>query len=112
MGLKEWAAEQQERSTRLNLERHAAKVNGRPWWECSLPQFVVEYKSVDALNAELPIATEHGWELDNTAAAGSHINVGRTVTSAALTGGISLLFGASRSKGKTTIVWKRSARPA
>ena len=39
-----------------------------------------------------------GWELMNSGADSGHVNVGRTVTAAALTGGLSLLFVASRSR--------------
>jgi hypothetical protein len=37
-----------------------------------------------------------------------HINLGRTVTGAALTGGLSLLIGGSRSKGKVIITYTRT----
>lgn len=42
---------------------------------------------------------QHGYSLADQSSAGSHVNVGRTASAAVLTGGVSLLFGASRSKG-------------
>lgn len=49
----------------------------------------------------------HGYSIASQTGTGSHVNVGRTVTGAVLTGGLSLLFGASRSKDKITITFVR-----
>jgi hypothetical protein len=38
------------------------------------------------------------------------VNVGRTVTGAVLTGGLSLLFGASRSKGTVTLMYLKKTK--
>jgi hypothetical protein len=51
----------------------------------------------------------NGYEVQDQSAAGSHVNVGRTATAAVLTGGLSLLFGASRSKGTVTLMYLKSA---
>lgn len=96
-----------EKSDRIQLTRHAKKIDGKPWWESSMTQFVCEYKDLDQLNMELAIANPLGWYIDDTTGDSGHINVGRTATGAVLTGGISLLFGGSRSKGKTTVTWRR-----
>ena len=50
---------------------------------------------------------QDGWELVNSGNDTGHVNVGRTVAAAALTGGLSLLFGASRSAEKVTLTFKR-----
>ena len=50
---------------------------------------------------------EHGYQIQASAGTGSHVNVGRTVTAALLTGGLSLLFGASRSQQKVTMTFTR-----
>lgn len=43
--------------------------------------------------------TQHGYRQAGQSGAGSHVNVGRTASAAVLTGGVSLLFGASPSTG-------------
>ena len=52
----------------------------------------------------------NGYEVQDQSSAGTHVNVGRTVTGAVLTGGLSLLFGASRSKGTVTLMYLKSAK--
>jgi len=47
----------------------------------------------------------NGYEVQDQSSAGSHVNVGRTVSAAVLTGGLSLLFGGSRSKGTVTLMY-------
>ena len=49
--------------------------------------------------SDAEILAMHGYVIVGQSGTGGHVNVGRTVTPAVLTGGISLLFGASRSKG-------------
>jgi len=55
------------------------------------------------LEAKLLLA--NGYEIQDQSSAGSHVNVGRTVSGAVLTGGLSLLFGGSRSKGTVTLMY-------
>jgi hypothetical protein len=52
----------------------------------------------------------NGYEVQDQSSAGSHVNVGRTASAAVLTGGLSLLFGASRSKGTVTLMYLKSAK--
>ena len=52
----------------------------------------------------------NGYEVQDQSSAGSHVNVGRTVTGAVLTGGLSLLFGASRSKGTVTLMYLKKTK--
>ena len=42
----------------------ATKINGAPWWLSDAPQVVAAYENVFAINRELPIVIELGWELD------------------------------------------------
>jgi hypothetical protein len=57
------------------------------------------------MESEISELLEHGYTIASQAGTGSHVNVGRTVTGAVLTGGLSLLFGASRSKEKITLTF-------
>jgi hypothetical protein len=102
MGLKEW-------SDRRQVIRKAKKVKGKPWWEADLKQFVCQYDRVDHLNDELGLASERGWSVKDTSGTDGHINVGRTVTGAVFTGGLTLMLGGSRNKGKITVTWERDA---
>jgi hypothetical protein len=72
--------------------------------------YVATYKSEKEMRKDVEEAVKHGWTLQDSAATGGHINVGRTVAPAVLTGGISLLFGASRSKDKVTVTFLRDER--
>jgi len=49
-----------------------------------------------------------GWELMNSANDNGHVRLGKTLGLAALTGGVSLLFGASRTKEKITLTFKKT----
>jgi hypothetical protein len=57
--------------------------------------------------AEAGILSRHGYLIAGQSGVGSHINVGRTVAPAVLTGGISLLFGASRSSANITVTYTK-----
>ena len=59
------------------------------------------------MQGEAAILASHGYYLAGQSGQGGHVNVGRTVAPAVLTGGLSLLFGASRSKGRTTVTFYR-----
>jgi hypothetical protein len=52
----------------------------------------------------------NGYEVQDQSSAGSHVNVGRTATAAVLTGGLSLLFGGSRSKGTVTLMYLKKTK--
>jgi hypothetical protein len=62
----------------------------------------------------IELETKHllanGYEVQDQSSAGSHVNVGRTATAAVLTGGLSLLFGASRSKGSVTLMYLKKTK--
>jgi hypothetical protein len=68
---------------------------------------VKEYKTAAEFEADAERMIAAGYHMQGQSATDGHINVGRTVTGAALTGGWSLLLGASRTKGKTTVTWLR-----
>ena len=71
------------------------------------PVVVRVYKSNETKRMEHEIAEllSNGYEIQAQSGTGSHINVGRTVTGAVLTGGLSLLLGGSRSSGTHTITF-------
>lgn len=58
-------------------------------------------------NEEANVLAAHGYAPLTQSGVGSHLNLGRTATGAVLTGGLSLLFGGSRSKGTIQITYRR-----
>ena len=90
----------------------ARQINGKPWWYSDRDAMLINYQDEDQPDRELVFASERGWYIADMAAEGGHVNVGRTATGAVLTGGISLLFGGSRKKGKLTINWRREGAGA
>jgi len=72
--------------------------------------YVATYKNEKDMRKDVEEAVKFGWMLQDSAAIGGHINVGRTVLPAVATGGLSLLFGASRSKDKVTVTYVRDER--
>jgi hypothetical protein len=67
----------------------------------------VEKWSSKKMDAHVSEMMQDGWELVNSANNAGHLNVGRTVVPAMLTGGLSLLLGASRSAETITLTFKR-----
>ena len=78
----------------------------------SSPTIIRSYENSDAglrqANTDAATLARQGYVPTGQAADGGHINLGRTATGAVLTGGISLLFGGSRTKGKVTITYIKS----
>lgn len=70
--------------------------------------YIATYTDEQTTRREMEAASHYGWMPQDTTGTAGHINVGRTATAAALTGGVSLLFGASRSKDKITITYVRT----
>jgi len=70
--------------------------------------YVASYDSVEEASSETNGAAKKGWMPQGTSATDGHINVGRTAAGAVLTGGLTLLVGGSRSKGKVTITYTRT----
>jgi hypothetical protein len=69
---------------------------------------VYEAKEEKRMQKEVQEAGRYGWIPQGAGVDSGHMNVGRTAAGAALTGGASLLFGGSRTKGKTTITFIRA----
>ena len=69
--------------------------------------YIGTYKDEKSARSDLELAVKRGWKIEDTTGDGGHINVGRTATGAVLTGGLSLLFGGSRSKRSLTLVFVR-----
>jgi len=68
---------------------------------------VASYENEKELNKELHKAAKHGWIVKDATGLSGQINIGRTMTRAALTGGIGLLFGGSRTEGKMIVTYER-----
>ncbi|SRR5260221_258784 len=82
---------------------------GKEWYnDPARLTYVATYTNEKAMQREVEAAAQHGWMPQGATGTSGHINVGRTATAAALTGGVSLLFGASRSKDKLTITFVRT----
>jgi hypothetical protein len=61
------------------------------------------------MEMEVEVLLKSGYEIESQSGFGSHINVGRTVTPAILTGGLSLLFGASRTGRSIVLTFIRTS---
>ncbi len=65
------------------------------------------YDTVSQYEADAQRLIPQGWRIEQQSQGGGHVNIGRTTTGAVLTGGLSLLFGGSRTKDKLTVTWRR-----
>jgi hypothetical protein len=90
----------------LQTEQFAATGSGA-WWLTSAKSHVSVYTDHKAMQKEIEKAAQHGWTVVGQTGTDSHVNVGRTAIGVALTGGFSLLAGASRSKDKITVTFAR-----
>ncbi len=61
----------------------------------------------DDMDTHIKRMIEAGWEPMNSADDAGHVRVGRTVGAAVLTGGLSLLFGASRTAPTITLTFRK-----
>jgi hypothetical protein len=73
---------------------------------------IKEYKDSKEFEKDAQKMMNAGWQPEDQSQRGGHVNVGRTATGAVLTGGLSLLLGASRTKGKITVTWIRGGNEA
>ena len=94
---------------RRPIEATVHKIDGRPWWFADRDQIVLSYTDMGQIEFELKQASKRGWFIETTDSTDGHINVGRTMSAAILTGGLSLAFGASRTSGRTTVNWRRQS---
>lgn len=84
-------------------------LSGRPWYmKDEELTHVAAYTNAKAMNREMKQALRYGWTVQNTTSMAGHINVGRTLTKAALTGGVGLMLGASRTKDNLTVIYERT----
>src|SRR5215469_8109506 len=63
------------------------------------------------MDAHIQTMLQEGWEPINSANDPGHVRVGKTLALTALTGGISLFFGASRTAQTIAITFKRAVPP-
>ncbi len=78
------------------------------WYQGAPTQTAIRvYKTAwDALQ-EADAAARFGWKLQSVSSSEGRLNGGRTLTGAALTGGLRALFGGSRIKGSVTVTFTR-----
>jgi len=75
------------------------------------PQYKVkEYRSAAEQEKDINKMARQGLDIVSETSQPSHINVGRTVTGAVLTGGLSLLAGGSRTSAKQRVTFKQRYR--
>lgn len=87
-----------------------AQMIGPEWYyDPTALTHVATYTSEKAMQHEIEMAYQHGWQIQGQSVVGSHVNVGRTAGKLLFTGGLGLLTGVSRSKDKTTITFVRTA---
>jgi|GEM_PF-1054391 hypothetical protein len=94
-------------------ERAAGEQSGKEteqWVEVEIDAEieVKTYKSPKDFESDSKEMIRKGWQPKNQSALAGHMNVGRTLGKAALTGGLGLvLTGASRNKDQLTVTWSR-----
>lgn len=64
-------------------------------------------QGIEQANSEAAVLAARGYYPAAQSGTGSHVNIGRTVTGAALTGGLTLLFGGSRTGSQLQITFVR-----
>jgi len=105
----DWAERQREIAQRIDDQKPWGKA--RDWYRRAPvgAVHVMEYKENEKrkLNDDIKQAATHGWEIETVGEQSGHINVGRTLTTTALTGGLRLFLGTSRTKGFTMVRFTR-----
>ena len=64
------------------------------------------------MDDHVALLLRNGWEVMNSANDPGHVRVGKTLIVGTLTGGLSLLFGASRTATTITLTFKKAADPS
>ncbi len=86
------------------------------WWKNPpsrrISTHIGRYDNAAKMDAEIAIVSTFGWVVKHVATFDSHINVGRTVAPMVLTGGLSLLKGASRTKERYIVTFEHDGRIA
>lgn len=89
------------------VEKEAKK--NQPWYlDSTKLSHVATYKNAQEATNDANSASALGWMPQSTATTDGHLNVGRTATEAVLTGGLTLLLGASRTNGSITVTYVRT----
>lgn len=92
----------------MDLEQELAGLTGR--W--SAPSSARTYRNDDRgrkqLEEEVRIFGRHGYTPTASSATEGHVNIGRTVAGASLTGGLTLLFGGSRTGGVVIVTYSKA----
>ena len=72
------------------------------------------YEQLSAMSMErhINLMINNGWEVVSQTGLPGHLRLGRTVAGAALTGGLSILAGGSRTSDRVTITYRRVQVPA
>lgn len=73
---------------------------------------LLEQFSKMGMERHINLMITNGWEVVNQTGLPGHVRLGRTLTGAALTGGLSLLAGGSRTADRVTITYRRVQVPA
>jgi hypothetical protein len=99
-------------AVRLHVRSTSGGTTMGAWYKDSKRiGYVATYSDEKEMRRDVERASKHGWVPQSTTSDGGHVNVGRTYAGAVLTGGLSLLFGGSRSKEKLTISFVRAPKP-
>lgn len=84
-------------------------IRNLPWYlDNTKLNHIATYRNAEEATRDADAASHAGWVPSGTSATDGHINVGRTATEAVLTGGLTLLLGASRTKGNVTVTYVRT----
>jgi len=98
----------EEKAQEEKKDDEKAKKN-LPWYlDSTKLNHIATYSNAEEATQEANAASHAGWLPSGTSATDGHINVGRTATEAVLTGGLTLLLGASRTKGNVTVTYVRT----
>lgn len=77
------------------------------WYYGTGRQHVATYDDRAAFELEANKAARDGWAISSVTSSAGHVNMGRTAAKVILTGGVGMFLGASRTKGRITVVYVR-----
>lgn len=100
-----------EKSTRKTEKDREKARRDLPWYfDNNKISHIASYNSTEEATQDANAASTCGWMPQGTSTTDGHVNVGRTATEAVLTGGLTLLLGASRTEGKITVTYVRTSQ--
>lgn len=80
-----------------------------PWYRRKrLRAYVAEYENQGQARREANRAAKYGWVVSGVSSTDGHVNVGRTALKVVLFSPLALITGASRTKGKITVTYRRT----